>query len=317
MAFKKIRQAQIENLIQDLEGIRITGIVITGDATKTITLTFEDGSTMSAPWTDKDTTYDEMLLSDLNTGTDTDPKIVAAKTLVDWLNSKLSSVMVYKGSVNEFGDLPISPDVGDVWNIQTSYTKQPGDLLNSNIEAGDNVAWGGTEWDVLSHWLDLSIYLTHEVDPKGVQSVSFSGTGNETTTLTITLRDGTQVQGTLSYKDTTYPTGELQDILDDDTVPQVWTGETLAELVSTVVNNLSLDISQEQITVIAGYIVGGVTTLTVANTSADPNFLFVYLNGVKQPKAGCMLSGTVLTITHSFLATPIVPTDIVEVVYRK
>lgn len=65
----------------------------------------------------------------------------------------ITSAYRYKGTVNNYSDLPTTHKVGDVYNIKNA------DAAN-NIKAGDNVVWNGTEWDNLSGVVDLSAYLT-------------------------------------------------------------------------------------------------------------------------------------------------------------
>lgn len=61
----------------------------------------------------------------------------------------------YKGTVDNYSDLPTAHKTGDVYNIKNA------DAANK-IKAGDNVVWNGTEWDNLSGVVDLSAYLTTE-----------------------------------------------------------------------------------------------------------------------------------------------------------
>ena len=69
------------------------------------------------------------------------------------IDNKLTSAMRYKGEKETYADLPTSGNVtGDVWNIATADA-------DHGIKAGDNVAWNGTTWDVLSGLMDLSSYL--------------------------------------------------------------------------------------------------------------------------------------------------------------
>lgn len=64
----------------------------------------------------------------------------------------ISSVFKYKGSVETYADLPQSAQqVGDVYNVESADSAH-------GIKAGDNVAWNGTAWDVLSGTVDLSNY---------------------------------------------------------------------------------------------------------------------------------------------------------------
>lgn len=64
----------------------------------------------------------------------------------------LATVYKYKGSVETYADLPTSEQqIGDVYNVKQAAP-------DHNIEAGDNVAWDGTAWDILAGDTDLSGY---------------------------------------------------------------------------------------------------------------------------------------------------------------
>ena len=64
----------------------------------------------------------------------------------------LTAVYQYKGSVATYADLPTTGQkVGDVWNVETADP-------DHGIKAGDNVAWDGTQWDILGGNHDLSGY---------------------------------------------------------------------------------------------------------------------------------------------------------------
>lgn len=74
--------------------------------------------------------------SDYQTGTQVSSAIETA----------LTSVMHYKGSVATYADLPTEGlTIGDVYNV---------------LEDGSNYAWNGTGWDELSGIVDLSNYYT-------------------------------------------------------------------------------------------------------------------------------------------------------------
>lgn len=80
---------------------------------------------------------------------------------ISYVDSKVSSVYKFKGSVENYSDLPTSGnEVGDVWDIINA------DPTN-NIKAGDNVVWTGTTWDNLGGITDLSNYYNKsEIDNK-------------------------------------------------------------------------------------------------------------------------------------------------------
>jgi len=67
--------------------------------------------------------------------------------------SDITTVLKYKGTVASYSALPASPAQGDVYNITAADSTH-------GVKAGDNVAWTGSEWDVLSGTVDLSSYVT-------------------------------------------------------------------------------------------------------------------------------------------------------------
>ena len=93
----------------------------------------------------------------------------------------------YKGTVDNYSDLPTAHKTGDVYNIKNA------DAVN-NIKAGDNVVWNGTEWDNLSGVVDLSAYCTKtELDKKAnIESPTFTGT---TTASNLTVTNSLNIPG--------------------------------------------------------------------------------------------------------------------------
>lgn len=75
---------------------------------------------------------------------------VYTKTEVD---AKLASALTYKGSVANYAELPADASVGDVYNVIAADNEH-------GVKPGDNVAWNGEDWDVLSGTVDLSAYAT-------------------------------------------------------------------------------------------------------------------------------------------------------------
>lgn len=70
------------------------------------------------------------------------------------IDSAISSVYRYKGSVETYAQLPISGmSVGDVYNVEEADPTHA-------VSAGDNVAWDGMTWDVLAGTIDLGNYYT-------------------------------------------------------------------------------------------------------------------------------------------------------------
>lgn len=66
------------------------------------------------------------------------------------INSKISSVMKYKGTVDDYTNLPSNATIGDTYNVTNS---------SDNNNAGDNFCWNGTSWDNLGGTIDLSDYI--------------------------------------------------------------------------------------------------------------------------------------------------------------
>lgn len=62
----------------------------------------------------------------------------------EYVNSKVSTVYKYKGSVANEDALPESPELGDTYNLE---------------DTGANVAWDGTKWDNLGMTIDLTGYV--------------------------------------------------------------------------------------------------------------------------------------------------------------
>lgn len=74
----------------------------------------------------------------------------------DEVDAKMSSALEYKGSKDTYADLPATGNKkGDVWNIVNADAAH-------GVNAGDNVAWNGTTWDVLAGTMDLSAYMLAE-----------------------------------------------------------------------------------------------------------------------------------------------------------
>lgn len=67
-----------------------------------------------------------------------------------------SVIYTYKGTVENYSDLPTENlSLGDVYNIANADRAH-------DIDAGDNVAWTGTEWDNLSGIFDTSAFIPIE-----------------------------------------------------------------------------------------------------------------------------------------------------------
>lgn len=69
---------------------------------------------------------------------------------IDKVKAKMVAGMHYKGSVDNYFDLPTTNEVGDMWNVKTA---------SEHNKAGDNVVWDGKAWDNQGGTIDLSAYV--------------------------------------------------------------------------------------------------------------------------------------------------------------
>lgn len=69
---------------------------------------------------------------------------------IDKVKAKMVAGMHYKGSVDNYSDLPTTNEVGDMWNVKTA---------SEHNKAGDNVVWDGKAWDNQGGTIDLSAYV--------------------------------------------------------------------------------------------------------------------------------------------------------------
>lgn len=100
---------------------------------------------------------------------------------------KVSSVVTYRGTVDNFSSLPTgltSDNTGDMYNIKNAGGT---DSSGNEIKAGDNVVWNGSDWDDQSGHVDLSDYYTKEEIGKSVLSIVANND-----TLTFIHRDATK-----------------------------------------------------------------------------------------------------------------------------
>lgn len=75
------------------------------------------------------------------------------KRQISDMEAKLNSPVRYRGTVATADLLPLNPDIGDMYNIESK---------SAYGEAGMNVAWNGVVWDTMGAPIDMSLYLTKE-----------------------------------------------------------------------------------------------------------------------------------------------------------
>ena len=99
----------------------------------------------------------------------------AVETVVNYVNSKLSSALTYKGTVAQWSDLPTSgQNTGDMYIVSTTFTEQ-----GVTYNAGDFFIWNGSSWDIVSG--------TTSVDDKDI-SLTMNGTR-----VTVATVDGNDI----------------------------------------------------------------------------------------------------------------------------
>lgn len=295
----------------------VGSIAFSGTTTKTLTITLNDGTTRTATFADLNTTYTAITAQQLTAGTDTTNQLIAAKILVDYINSRLSATMTYKGQVANYSNLPTTGNsIGDVYNVQNANATPA-------VKAGDNVAWNGTTWDVLAGFVDTSAFLTEETDPTGVSNIAVSGT--TTKTITVTLNNGSTKTATWSDTNTTYTNGSLTTInTGTSTTGELWSAKVLNDWLNGKSFATTADITtflgsqrNDIFIIVSGNIVSGVVNLNLTASRKSTSFVLAFYNGVKIPSTAVTINGAgnQISINQSQIATPIKVGKQVEVVY--
>lgn len=75
------------------------------------------------------------------------------KRQISDMEAKIKTPIIYRGTVATVDLLPLNPDIGDMYNIESKSVYG---------EAGMNVAWNGVVWDTMGAPIDMSLYLTKE-----------------------------------------------------------------------------------------------------------------------------------------------------------
>lgn len=84
------------------------------------------------------------------------------KRQISNMEAKLNSPVRYRGTVATADLLPLNPDIGDMYNIESKSIYG---------EAGMNVAWNGVTWDTMGAPIDMSLYLTKEGADTTIQNM--------------------------------------------------------------------------------------------------------------------------------------------------
>ncbi|WCM42412.1 hypothetical protein MG290_01710 [Flavobacterium sp. CBA20B-1] len=297
----------------------VASIAFSGTTTKTLTITLNDGNTVTGTFSDMNTVYNAISAASLAAGTSTENKVISDKVLVDYLNARLAAAMVYKGQVTNYANLPTTGNqTGHTYNIVNAFT-----VGGQNYPAGSNVAWNGTAWDVLAGFIDTSIFLTAETDPTGVASIVVTGSG--TKTITVTLNNGSTRTATWTDTNTTYTAGTLATLnAGTDTTAKLWSDKVLNDWLNGKSFASLADVTtfmgtqrNDMFIVVAGNISGGNVTLNLTAVRKTTSLIMAFYNGVKVPAPAININGAgnQMTINQSLLPTPIKVGKQVEVVY--
>lgn len=72
------------------------------------------------------------------------------KRQISDMEAKIKTPIIYRGTVATADLLPLNPDIGDMYNIESKSIYG---------EAGMNVAWNGVVWDTMGAPIDMSLYI--------------------------------------------------------------------------------------------------------------------------------------------------------------
>ena len=73
------------------------------------------------------------------------------------LKTDITTAVIYKGQVNTYSNLPASPATGDMYNVAAADSTVP-------INAGDNVVWNGSSWDIMAGTVEFSSITNAQID---------------------------------------------------------------------------------------------------------------------------------------------------------
>lgn len=126
----------------------------------------------------------------------------SVETIINYVNTKLSSALNYKGTISQWSDLPTSgQNTGDMYIADTTFTEG-----GVTYQAGDFFIWNGTDWDIVSG-------TTSVVDNN--PTISLNGSTYQVGTV-----DGVALQVTTPNLDYSSPTASGTSLEYIDTVTQ-------------------------------------------------------------------------------------------------
>lgn len=89
---------------------------------------------------------------------------------VEAVKESLAKMITYQGSVDNYSDLPTSPQVGYSYNVKNADKAH-------GVNAGDNLVWNGTDWDNFGSYVDMSLFAELGKDARfnSVTATTFTG----------------------------------------------------------------------------------------------------------------------------------------------
>lgn len=122
----------------------------------------------------------------------------------------IATPLLYKGSVSDISQLPLSPKIGWMYNISKKSIYG---------EAGMNVAWTGEIWDALGPAIDMAPYLREDSEiitslktkTENLESANYTDRGTLADTDAFLVNDGTGMKKSVLSKLSDFVLGKIAD----------------------------------------------------------------------------------------------------------
>lgn len=149
------------------------------------------------------------------------------------MEAKLNSPVRYRGTVATADLLPLNPDIGDMYNIESKSVYG---------EAGMNVAWNGVVWDTMGAPIDMSLYFTKEEAEAVIQRLVTEYFEKNPVKPGATTEQAQQIeQNKTDIASLKTETGSLKEDIVNLKEYQVVANTTLESEVSTVIFDKNID----------------------------------------------------------------------------
>ena len=195
----------------------------------------------------------------------------AVETIVNYVNSKLSSALTYKGTISEWADLPTSgQSTGDMYIADTTFTEG-----SVTYQAGDFFIWNGTDWDIVSGTTSVvNSNPTLSLDGGTYQVGTVDGIALQVTTPDLDCSSPTTSGTSLEYIDTVSQSNGLLSAT-KKSIPTASDSQSGVVVLSTGIENTTTEDSKvptayDTLTNLNNRDVGANTlNTTVSNTPSD------------------------------------------------